>query len=29
LLARAEATAAGITQFLPRKTLFELVRRPY
>jgi hypothetical protein len=29
LLARAEAAAAGITQFQPLKTLFELVRRPY
>lgn len=29
LLARAEATAGGVTQFLPLKTLFELVRRPY
>ena len=29
LLARAEAIAAGITQFQPLKTLFELVRRPY
>jgi hypothetical protein len=29
VLARAEATAAGITQFQSPKTLFELVRRPY
>jgi ATP-dependent helicase YprA (DUF1998 family) len=27
--ARAEATIAGITQFEPPKTLFELVRRPF
>jgi hypothetical protein len=29
LLAPAEATAVGITQFLALKTLFELVRGPY
>jgi len=29
LLAGAEATAAGITQLQPSKTLFELVRRPF
>ena len=29
LRARAEATAAGITQFQTPKTLFNLVRRPF
>jgi len=29
LLAQTEAILAGVTQFQPAKTLFELVRRPY
>ena len=29
LQARGEGTTAGITQFQPLKTLFELVRRPF